>query len=328
MTEQLSLIPEKLFSPKDRKVVLDDLPTDLLGPDPDPAFIESVRNVGVLQSIGLLEKDGGYIVGWGRRRIKAARIAGRISIPAKIFPQGSISPAILTLIENRHRSDNLPAQLDAIATLRLTATPEEICAAVGMSQQELTQAIKLLDGLAPELRVAMGEGRMKATTAKQAAKLPVEQQRELAERETIKSKDVAVLQRQQPTVEQTANLLQPVEINYGDRIRGKTLEGEMLEGIADQVGHKYVRLSTGEALTVETVELLKAEGGLAELETLENAGEPFVEAPSDPVSEKVSKQSWKLQAKPLIEQLLAVVPEGEDIREYLEVVANSLKGKN
>jgi hypothetical protein len=189
---------------------------------------------------------------------------------------------------------------------------------------ELNKAIKMLNELAPELREAMKEGRIKTTTAQKAAKLPVEQQQELAKQDIIKSKDVVVLQKQ-PTEEQPVNLLQPVAIDYGDRIRGKTLKGEMLEGIAEQVGHKYVRLSTGEDLTMETVELLEAEGGLA---ALESVGEPFAEASSDQTSDKVSKQSWKLQAKPLIEQLLEIVPEGEDIREYLELVANSLKGKS
>ncbi len=188
---------------------------------------------------------------------------------------------------------------------------------------ELNKAIKMLNELAPELREAMKEGRIKTTTAQKAAKLPVEQQQALAKQDTIKAKDLVVLQRQQ-TEEQPANLLQPVVINYGDRIRGKTLDGEILEGIADQIGHKYVRLSTGEALTTETVELLEAEGGLAELESV---GEPFAEA-SSPANSKVSKPSWKLQAKPLIEKLLDIVPEEEDIREYLEVVANSLKGKS
>jgi ParB/RepB/Spo0J family partition protein len=325
MTQQLSLIPDKLVTPKARKVVLTELPEDLMGSEPDPEFVESVRKFGILQPIGLVEDGKTYQVAFGRRRIRAARAIGLISIPAQIYPQGWTPASVLTLIENKHRKDNLPAQLDAISTLRLSATSEEICIAVGMTQPELAQAIKMLDALVPELRDAMRDGRIKATTAKQAAKLPIEQQQELAKKDIIKSKDVVVLQKQQPTEEEPVNLLPSIEINYGDRIRGKTLKGEMLEGIADRVGHKYVRLSTGEDLSMETVELLEAEGGLA---ALESVGEPFAEAPSDPSSSKVSKQSWKLQAKPLIEQLLGIVPEEEDIREYLEVVANSLKGKN
>jgi ParB/RepB/Spo0J family partition protein len=376
MTEQLSLIPEKLITPKARKVVLTDLPEDLIGPEPEPEFIESIRKFGFLQPIVLLEHDNIYQVACGRRRIRAARALGLISIPAQIYPLGWTPASVLTLIENTHRKDNLPAQLDAIATLRLTATPEEICTAVGMTHQELNQAVKMLDALVPELRDAMKEGRIKTTTAKQAAKLPVEQQRALAERESIKSKDVAAyLQEQNPTVEQ--NLLPTIEINYGDRIRGKTKDGELLEGIADKVGNTFVILATGDILTMDTVELLEAEGGLTELAALENLEEPLSEGdrvkgynhdtnsdiegkiisiahpmdsaivetetgdrvslqyselqrltlkPTNP-SGKVAIQSWKLQAKPLIEQLLAIVPEGEDTRQYLELVADALKAK-
>ncbi len=326
MTEQLSLIPDKLITPKARKVVLTDLPEDLIGPEPEPEFIDSIRKFGFLQPIVLLEHDNIYQVACGRRRIRAARALGLISIPANIYPLGWTPASVLTLIENTHRKDNLPAQLDAIATLRLSATPEEICVAVGMSQPELAQAIKMLDALVPELRNAMRDGRIKTSTAKQAAKLPVEQQQALAQQDNIKSKDVAALQRQQPTEEQPASLLQP-EIHYGDRIRGKTLDGEILEGIADKVGHKYVRLATGEDLTMGTVELLEAEGGLAELEALESVKEPFAESPSELTRGKVARQNWKLQAKPLIEQLLQIVPEDEETRQYLELVADALKAK-
>jgi ParB/RepB/Spo0J family partition protein len=324
MAEQLNLIPEKLVTPKARKVVLTELPEDLTGPEPEQGFIDSIQKYGFLQPIGLLEDGDRYQVAYGRRRIRAARSLGLISIPALIYPLGWTPAHVLTLIENTHRTDNLAAKLEAIDTLRKRATPEEICIAVGVSMPELNKAIKMLNELAPELREAMKEGRIKTTTAQKAAKLPVEQQQELAKQDIIKSKDVVVLQKQQPAEEEPLNLLSSVEVNYGDRIRGKTLNGEILEGIADQVGHKYVRLSTGEDLSMETVEVLKTEGGLA---ASESVGEPFAEAPSDPTSSKVSKQSWKLQAKPLIEQLLKIVPEGEDIREYLELVVDALKKK-
>jgi ParB/RepB/Spo0J family partition protein len=269
MTEQLSLIPDKLITPKARKVVLTDLPEDLIGPEPEPAFIDSIRKFGFLQPIVLLEHDNIYQVACGRRRIRAARALGLISIPAQIYPLGWTPASVLTLIENTHRKDNLPAQLDAIATLRLSATPEEICTAVGITHQELNQAVKMLDALVPELRDAMKEGRIKTTTAKQASKLPVEQQRKLAERDTIKSKDVAAYLQEQP-IETTAPL-------------PNVLEAE--------------------------------------------AATQTIEVRAEEVNTKVSKQSWKLQAKPLIEKLLAIVPEGEDTRQYLELVADALKAK-
>jgi ParB/RepB/Spo0J family partition protein len=274
MTEQLSLIPDKLVSPKARKVVLTELPEDLSGPEPEQGFIESIQKYGILQPIGLIEDGDRYQVAYGRRRIKAARTLGLISISSLIYPLGWTPAHVLTLIENTHRTDNLAAKLEAIDDLRRRATPEEICIAVGIGMPELTKAIKMLNELAPELREAMKEGRIKTTTAQKAAKLPAEQQQALARQDTIKAKDLAQYEPAPPT--KTVELLP---------------EPQSVEPIAEE------------------------------------------EAPEDvefqPVSTqgKVSKQSWKLQAKPLVEQLLKVVPEDEEMRQYIELLADELKVK-
>lgn len=52
----------------------------------------------------------------------------------------------------------LVALLEAIESLRQKATPEEICGAVGITKAELYKAIKLIDGLIPELRLALTKG--------------------------------------------------------------------------------------------------------------------------------------------------------------------------
>ncbi|MBW4554195.1 MAG: ParB/RepB/Spo0J family partition protein [Aphanocapsa sp. GSE-SYN-MK-11-07L] len=214
MTEQLSLIPEKLATPKQRKVVLTELPDneELLGDDPNPAFIDSIRQFGFLHPIGLVESDTGYQVAFGRRRIKAARLLELISIPASIFPQGWTPVSVLTLIENKHRSDNLGAKLDAIDALRKRATPEEICAAVGITQPQLSKAITLLDQLTPQLQMAVKEGRMTTSTAKKAAKLPEDQQQELAHQDKITAKAVDQYLKVQ-AMEQADNL--PAELFEG-----------------------------------------------------------------------------------------------------------------
>ena len=321
MSEQLSLIPEKLVSPKARKVVLTELPEDLSGSEPDQGFIDSIQKYGFLQPIGLLEDGDIYQVAYGRRRIRAARTLGLISIPSLIYPLGWTPASVLTLIENTHRQDNLAAKLEAIETLRKSATPEEICTAVGISLPELNKAIKMLNELTPELREAMKEGRIKTTTAQKAAKLPVEQQQALAKQDTIKAKDVARYEPAPPT--KTVELLpdaQSVEVDKGDRVRGLSRDGEIVEGIVDLAGRTKIKLDTGEMLEMETVERLEARSEPLEPE---EAIEPHTENPSG----KVSKQSWKLQAKPLVEQLLKVVPEDEELRQYIELLADELKAR-
>ena len=320
MTEQLSLIPAKLTSPKQRKVVLTLLPEDLSGPEPDAAFIDSVRNYGFLQPIGLIEDGERYQVAYGRRRIKTARILGHIAIHSLIFPKGWTPASVLTLAENSHRSDNLAAKLEAIADLRLTATPEEICTAVGLSLPELNKAIKLLNELTPELREAMKEGRIKLTTAQKAAKLPVEQQQALARQDTIKAKDLAQYEPTSRT--KTVELLsdpdtaKAIEINKGDLVQGTTIAGKFVEGIVDLAGRTKIKLETGETLEVGAVQRLEA-GSIEAAETQ-----------SESHDDKVSRRSWKLQAKPLVEQLLKIVPDDEDLRQYVELIADALKVKS
>jgi ParB/RepB/Spo0J family partition protein len=274
MSEQLSLIPAKLTNPKARKVILTELPADLSGPEPEQGFIESIKKYGFLQPIGLVENGETFQVAYGRRRIRAARSLGLLSIPALIYPQGWTPASVLTLIENTHRQDNLAAKLEAIDALRKSATPEEICTAVGISQPELNKAIKMLNELAPELIEAMREGRIKTTIAQKAAKLPIEHQKTLAKQDSIKAKDLARYEPAPPT--KNAELLP---------------EPESSESMAEEVAPDEIPIN-----------------------------------PAAPQS-KVSKQSWKLQAKPLIAQLLQVVPEDEEMRQYIELLAAELKVK-
>jgi ParB/RepB/Spo0J family partition protein len=251
--EQLSLIPTELRAPKQRKVILEELPLALPGDDPTPSFVESIRNFGLLQPIALIESGQGYKVAFGRRRIKAARQLGWLSIAAWIFPEGMTSAAVLTLIENAHRRDNVTAKLQAIDELRRKVPESEICESLGLTKQEIKQAVFLLDNLVPEMQEALKDGRVKASTAKRAAKLPQPQQRELAQLEKVSAKDVDNCLRVQ---------------------------------------------------AVEHIEQLPAS-----------------------LFEDIPQLSWQQQARPLIEQLLALIPEGVDARQYIELVADSLKSK-
>ncbi|NJM68152.1 MAG: ParB N-terminal domain-containing protein [Acaryochloris sp. RU_4_1] len=190
MTQQLNLIPEKVATPKYRKVFVEELPQDLLGSLPSKSFIESVRRFGVIEPVGLIENGSMYTIAYGRRRIKAARQLKLISIPAMIYPLGWTPAEVLALIENQHRSENVVAKLEAIDTLRREATPEEICHAIGINKIQLNQAVHLLDGLIPALQDALRENRMAVSTAKKALKLEVDQQREVAQLPKIKANDV------------------------------------------------------------------------------------------------------------------------------------------
>lgn len=195
MDKQLNLLPEKPITPKPRKVLLSELPELIPGAEPERAFIRSIERFGVLQPVGLIETRQGFAIAFGRRRIKAARQLKMIAIPAYIYPAGWTAPQVLTLVENQQRRDNLVAKLEAVESLRLQATVDEICLATGMTKPELGKALKLIDGLIPGLRQALAEGRMATGTAHKVLRLTPEQQMHLAELDTIKAKDVDKLQR-------------------------------------------------------------------------------------------------------------------------------------
>jgi hypothetical protein len=43
---------------------------------------------------------------------------------------------------------------------------------------------------------------------------------------------------------------------------------------------------------------------------------------------RIAKQSWRIQAKPLIMQLLEIIPEDEEALQYIQIVATELNIKN
>src|SRR4029434_5271358 len=86
-----TLIPAARITLAHRDVPLAEFPPndELMGPAPDRALVDSVRDFGVLDPV-LLERHESlrrpYVVRDGRRRIKAARLAGLTSVPAVVLP--------------------------------------------------------------------------------------------------------------------------------------------------------------------------------------------------------------------------------------------------
>ncbi|MEI8165795.1 MAG: ParB/RepB/Spo0J family partition protein, partial [Chloroflexales bacterium] len=121
-----------------------DVPLSQLPPDrelhsdpPSVQFLDSVKNLGILQPIQLIRKGAsGYTVAAGRRRIKAARATGMESVPALVFPEGWVRASVLAMAENEQRSANDLSDLQAIEAQRAEGfTDEQIRDAIGMSKQ-------------------------------------------------------------------------------------------------------------------------------------------------------------------------------------------------
>jgi ParB/RepB/Spo0J family partition protein len=182
---QYTLLPETPPKFSAQEVPLDALPADaaMLGTPPDPGLVASIRQHGVLQPVLLIRAGSGALwVAEGRRRIKAARLAGMPAIPAWVTDGEDGLAAALGLVTHGTRRDNPAAELDAIERLLALGASEQVIALeTGLRVQTIRQRL-CLGRLDHRLRQALRLGRLAVGVAEQAAKLPSPSQQRLADR--------------------------------------------------------------------------------------------------------------------------------------------------
>jgi ParB family chromosome partitioning protein len=135
-----------------------ELPVDAIDPNPeqprrtfDGAELErladSIRRHGLLQPIVVRRAGGRYELVVGERRWRAARAAGRETIPAIIADVDERERLEFALIENVQRRDLNPIEL-AHAFLNLSdggATQEKIGERVGLDRSTVANHLRLLE---------------------------------------------------------------------------------------------------------------------------------------------------------------------------------------
>ena len=177
--QQLKLVPDTIERGVFRIVQVADLPKDLPGDPPDQAFLNSVRDFGIIQPIILTEGSQGVKVAAGRNRIKAARLIGIAELGAVVFQEGWVSTESLTLIENRHRRQNPLADMLAIEALLKAGNDEaKIAAQLSISAATIKARLRLRN-LVPEIGQALRDGKLFVGVAEQIAKMSQAQQKEL-----------------------------------------------------------------------------------------------------------------------------------------------------
>jgi ParB family chromosome partitioning protein len=169
---------------------LRDLPVELVAPNPNQprrafdeeallALAESISTRGVLQPILVRPLAGRYELIAGERRWRAARLAGRETIPAVVRHHGDAGSLELALIENMAREDLNPVdQAKGCAALveELGLTREEVGLRVGRSRVAVANLLRLLDLPADALdliergELTEGHGRALLTTADHEAR--------------------------------------------------------------------------------------------------------------------------------------------------------------
>jgi ParB family chromosome partitioning protein len=142
---------------------------------------ESLKTSGLIQPIVVRPVDGGYQLIAGERRLRAARLAGFVTIPAVVRNVDHLTQAQLALVENIQREDlNALDRAQAYRSLleQLGLTQAELAGRLGEDRSTIANHLRLLD-LAEAVRQMIRSGALTLGHAKLLAGISdvLEQQR-------------------------------------------------------------------------------------------------------------------------------------------------------
>ena len=139
----------------------------------------SVRRHGVLQPILVRPNGDGFVLIAGARRLRAAKLAGCTTVPARVLELDDAAADEASIIENLHREDIHPLD-EGVSYQRLIAsgrTIEDVAAALGKSKGYVYQRISLTR-LVPQVQDLLARDVLPLTYALKIAAVPAEQQEE------------------------------------------------------------------------------------------------------------------------------------------------------
>lgn len=139
----------------------------------------SVRRHGVLQPILVRANGEGFTLVAGARRLRAAKLAGCTTIPARVLELDDAEADEATIIENLHREDIQPLD-EAESYQRLLAagrTIEDLAATLGKSKGYVYQRVSLTR-LVPKVQDLLARDVLPLTYALKLAVVPAERQEE------------------------------------------------------------------------------------------------------------------------------------------------------
>ncbi|MCC7181475.1 MAG: ParB/RepB/Spo0J family partition protein [Acidobacteria bacterium] len=139
----------------------------------------SVRRHGVLQPILVRPNGDGFVLIAGARRLRAAKLAGCATVPARVLDLDDAAADEATIIENLHRENVHPLD-EGVCYQRLVSagrTIEDIAAALGKSKGYVYQRISLTR-LVPKVQDLLARDVLPLVYALKIAVVPAEQQEE------------------------------------------------------------------------------------------------------------------------------------------------------
>lgn len=169
-----ALLPDILQESQVRDIPLTDIDTNIAQPrqDFDEAALkelaDSIREVGVLQPVLVVENKGRYRIVAGERRFRAARIAGLTAVPCIVRSFSADEQLEAALIENLQREDLNPMEeAQAIRALMDAAgyTQEQVASRLGKSRPAVANVLRLLT-LPDEVQDMVRQGLLSAGHAR------------------------------------------------------------------------------------------------------------------------------------------------------------------
>ncbi|MEA3305891.1 MAG: ParB/RepB/Spo0J family partition protein [Candidatus Omnitrophota bacterium] len=122
-------------------------PRENFGQEKLDELVLSIKEKGMLQPVLVRDKDGGYELIAGERRLKAAKAAGIEEIPVIIKNVGDAGALELALIENIQREElNSIEEAKAFRKLidRFEFSQEDVARAVGKNRATVSNTLRLL----------------------------------------------------------------------------------------------------------------------------------------------------------------------------------------
>lgn len=149
---------------------------------------DSIKKHGLIMPIVVNRMEGGkYMIIAGERRYRAAKMAGKTTIPVVIREYTDREIKEISLIENLQREDLNPIEAaNAMKQLmdEYHLTQEELAERIGKSRPAVTNTLRLLS-LAPEVVSMVSSGKLSAGHARALVTLPEDVQYKLAS-DTVK----------------------------------------------------------------------------------------------------------------------------------------------
>lgn len=157
----------------------------------------SIAAFGVLVPVIVRERDGGYELIAGERRLRASQAAGLQTIPAIVRPAGDREALEVAIIENLQR-ENLDALEEAMGFAHLMEaydfTQEQAAERVGKSRPSIANALRLLS-LPDSVKQLVREGKLTAGHGRALLALPPERREPMARRAVDEELSVRALEK-------------------------------------------------------------------------------------------------------------------------------------